>query len=1380
MQDFEILQTQFNTLGTSLESARSLFRETGPMQLRTWLQTTSGELIIARLLNEFDQSIENIKISTVAFDDRFSEVIGHENGVDSTEWQALGQNLIQSVFELKEKIEDLSKPETENIELTDTTKESMSGDAQNLAESLEQFVEHIKAIEEEIEDIIENIETIGTALTNLNNQLIATNKSLETVNETLFGKYTNNGYWSDGIEPQLQPNPATLVDGTVWINLPTPPSVATAHDVDIRVWNESDSVWDSYTGADLQFTERCVVRAYNDTDDTWDWHNFQSGFWQKGLTIDNAGFIDTTNNRLDCIDTELAKKENILTAGTGISIDRTNPDSPIINSTGLILPNRWTSTEIIADGLEVGDPLDNLDLTLITPIGSTVTTLAENDIVIFGTGLNLQVSDIDDTNELYSGVVISVPVTDINATHVAFESALPTPTDPGDPTPITTGNVRNAIDELTERNQAVNNKADEIESNLEDLNDEVNKIRLNLNNTNEALWGTGVLVAYMSDIDPTTEGISPQMGMLWIDSAYPPSIATALESDISKWDGTSWVAYDEGDISFVADNAVSAWNGTNWGYWNFDGFTWSEGLTDVQYGQLNVIRRRLKALEDGIVIEDALLIKESFDFVDTNVFTLREVPVAVLNVFAANDILVDFSDYTIADDELTIDYDLEVGDRVRIDYFANRTPGLVVDVGDHASLTGLHYDVAGHVGFARDSDIPTVASDIGAIDVAEKGTPNGVGTLDVNGQQPISEFPFGLVPQSDWNESNNLQTSYIRNKPTGLSQFANDTQYTNLVQLNNESLARIAAVNQRVDKADFNFVNVPDGTEYNTTGSVTTNFPNRQVVSKVVADSTGLNVEQLDVINGTRTQTSIPMPVANQSQNGLMSSAQARAISDNTTAIESLQGRGARYVVTIPATPSQSQLQALFETAANVSVGTEAPDSTRLIDLSTNTIYEFFAEQGEWENISAVDVPVAGDGTLGVVSGVEPANATPGDVVVTNGSMKAFGVDTATANIGSLQTGLNTANGNISDLTGRVTDVENNKLDATTFNDLVNDGTSLVSSGDRALWDAGGQGLDTAMAAIDAERISRQAADSVLLPQTNINTNVVGDLSYSVVNQTAQANINVFNPVTQSTATLGRAIPIASSTVTGLMPRETVATIGSHESRISAIEGRVSRYSVTIPDNPSQQQLNDLYYVASQTTIGDPIPDGTRLVDDTFADIVYDFFTSDGLWHLSQLGPLGLASQSVAGIVQGSEDDGDIRVNSDGTMTMNGYNQMSIDIDNLESKVDGLQIFKEFAGPIYRTPTGWPQNSLVAYRSGSTVMIYMNTGSVSPPTSVANGVLPIGFRPPFDLEIIGGMTTNDKTGIVRIFANGNIQGSIGNSAPVRICQTFITPSDFPT
>lgn len=92
-------------------------------------------------------------------------------------------------------------------------------------------------------------------------------------------------------------------------------------------------------------------------------------------------------------------------------------------------------------------------------------------------------------------------------------------------------------------------------------------------------------------------------------------------------------------------------------------------------------------------------------------------------------------------------------------------------------------------------------------------------------------------------------------------------------------------------------------------------------------------------------------------------------IDSNSSRIESLEGRSIRYAVDIPDNATQSELQNIFETAANLPAGTKASDGTRLVDVNKNIVYTYFETDDTWHGPESDTVSTASNDRLGIVKG---------------------------------------------------------------------------------------------------------------------------------------------------------------------------------------------------------------------------------------------------------------------------------------------------------------------------------------------------------------------------------------------------------------------------
>ena len=240
------------------------------------------------------------------------------------------------------------------------------------------------------------------------------------------------------------------------------------------------------------------------------------------------------------------------------------------------MQDRFVTTEEVSGG--IGETLTDLDLTLVSPIMPN-TELSVRDIVIFPSGAQGEVSEIDEVEETFAVVIFFIGGTTPTAPEIKFESAIPapvapTPPDPSDPDydslyeqylldldeynrasrPLTSENVAAALDELTERNQATQNSlAEEIAAREQVQADLVETNRIVQGGVTKTTTETlpkdyvnaEVPLATIGGIDPDFSFITAQT---WVGDQYgtqgvyishvgDPETATHINVQIKTWAG---------------------------------------------------------------------------------------------------------------------------------------------------------------------------------------------------------------------------------------------------------------------------------------------------------------------------------------------------------------------------------------------------------------------------------------------------------------------------------------------------------------------------------------------------------------------------------------------------------------------------------------------------------------------------------------------------------------------------------------------------------------------------------------------------------------------------------------------------------------------------
>lgn len=183
-----------------------------------------------------------------------------------------------------------------------------------------------------------------------------------------------------------------------------------------------------------------------------------------------------------------------------------------------------------------------------------------------------------------------------------------------------------------------------------------------------------------------------------------------------------------------------------------------------------------------------------------------------------------------------------------------------------------------------------------------------------------------------------------------------------------------------------------------------------------------------------------------------------------------------------------------------------------------------------------------------------------------------------------------------------------------------------------------------------------------IVPNVQVSTSLIQSADAASIKITSK---NTDTGVESSTET---PFNIASSAQLGLMPKEAYAQLQTNTDDISTLKGRITVYSVSVGENPSQSELQSAYEAAAQVSAGTVPPNNTTLVNvDNKHD--YTYYANTATWTDMGLSRVQTATQTALGIVKGSTDNGKVFVESDGAMSLNGYDTLTTDISNNSSAI---------------------------------------------------------------------------------------------------------------
>lgn len=207
---------------------------------------------------------------------------------------------------------------------------------------------------------------------------------------------------------------------------------------------------------------------------------------------------------------------------------------------------------------------------------------------------------------------------------------------------------------------------------------------------------------------------------------------------------------------------------------------------------------------------------------------------------------------------------------------------------------------------------------------------------------------------------------------------------------------------------------------------------------------------------------------------------------------------------------------------------------------------------------------------------------------------------------------------------------------------------------------------------LEQEIADRTSGDTAI--NTAINKVVVTDFSLDATPSTTSIKLDGAkqNILTGATSSSSITLPVASSSQAGVMNTSTYNAIQSNANNINAIlAGSVAVSG--LPSSPSQSQLTTAWQTATGLST---LINGAKILDST-NEKIWTYYTNTTVWYESPAGgtvTISTATNSSLGIVQGdATTEGKVFVESNGTMSLNGWDQVVDDIADNMADIASLQ-----------------------------------------------------------------------------------------------------------
>jgi hypothetical protein len=205
------------------------------------------------------------------------------------------------------------------------------------------------------------------------------------------------------------------------------------------------------------------------------------------------------------------------------------------------------------------------------------------------------------------------------------------------------------------------------------------------------------------------------------------------------------------------------------------------------------------------------------------------------------------------------------------------------------------------------------------------------------------------------------------------------------------------------------------------------------------------------------------------------------------------------------------------------------------------------------------------------------------------------------------------------------------------------------------------------------ETYTRGEVDAIADDKVNKSTltSVVTGAEYSAAGTNVTLTIASYNASADSVSTVQKTVPIASDTQQGVMTKEAYVALQALLTDVAALQQQGGKF---IGVSFANKAALDAFTVPGSVNSGD----FTYVLDDeTQADAttryVYDG-TSFEFAYVINYDPVGIADLSTPGLVKSSEEAGKVFVELDGTMSLNGFDDINDNYVPKERTVAGLDL----------------------------------------------------------------------------------------------------------
>lgn len=174
------------------------------------------------------------------------------------------------------------------------------------------------------------------------------------------------------------------------------------------------------------------------------------------------------------------------------------------------------------------------------------------------------------------------------------------------------------------------------------------------------------------------------------------------------------------------------------------------------------------------------------------------------------------------------------------------------------------------------------------------------------------------------------------------------------------------------------------------------------------------------------------------------------------------------------------------------------------------------------------------------------------------------------------------------------------------------------------------------------------------------------DVSISVEGDNVSLNLEYKNLSTQNNTSETKQLPLATNTKAGLMSMSDYSQIRNNTSRIERLENKTSRLLYSVSETPTASDINSFVIGLNYTQ---PFSGVAVVVDKTFH--IWHYYGNDNVgWKDDGQDTTSTFTNDIVGLIKGSQLDGKIFAETDGTGSVYGWDALKTQVQNIENKIN--------------------------------------------------------------------------------------------------------------